>query len=219
MQKTFMSHKFVVAGVLPVMLSMLVAVSATASAGVPISKNPAPAQHKETVKSKAAPATKTDSAKPSSGNKEADSKDKEKNKAADAKAIEADIASATPIDPLELLKQPSEYLNKKVTFTATFNRFADIALDYKKAFRDSRDYVTFFVLRPDTTDHTIPLAEMKLFFPRKKSDEVMDLEAGDKIQIVGTQFSTALDEPWIDVAHVKILEKTAKPEKKHQPEF
>jgi hypothetical protein len=79
--------------------------------------------------------------------------------------------------------------------------------------------VTFFILRPDVTDHTIPMAEMKLFFPRKKSSEAMDLEPGDKIQIIGSEFSTALDEPWIDVEHVKILQKTEKHERKHGPEF
>jgi hypothetical protein len=79
--------------------------------------------------------------------------------------------------------------------------------------------VSFFILRPDVSEHTIPLSEMKLFFPRKESDEVMELETGDKIQVVGTEFSSALSEPWIDVAHIKILQKTAKAERKHEPEF
>lgn len=137
-----------------------------------------------------------------------------------AAEIDASIASATTVDPLDLLREPTRYLNKKVTFTGTFNRFADIALDYKKAFRDSRDYVTFFILRPDVKEYTIPLSELKLFFSRKKSDEVMDLESGDSIQVVGTQFSSALDEPWIDVEHIKILKKLPRPDKaKHVPEF
>ena len=145
--------------------------------------------------------------------------EKKANKEALSKEVDASIAAATKVDPLLLLQKPDQYVNHKVTFTGTFNRFADIGLDYKKAFRDSRDYVTFFILRPDVAEHTIPLSEMKLFFPRKQSDEVMELEAGDKIQIVGTLFSAALDEPWLDVAHVKILEKTAKPERKHGSEF
>jgi hypothetical protein len=147
------------------------------------------------------------------------SEEKKANKEALAKEVEASIAASTKVDPLTLLKSPDQYVNHKITFTGTFNRFADIGLDYKKAFRDSRDYVTFFILRPDVSERTIPLSEMKLFFPRKQSDEVMELEAGDKIQIVGTLFSAALDEPWIDVAHVKILEKTTKPERKHGSEF
>jgi lysyl-tRNA synthetase class II len=148
-----------------------------------------------------------------------EAEDKKPNKEALAKEIDASIASATKVDVLDLLQQPGKYVKQKITFTGTFNRFADIALDYKKAFRDSRDYVTFFILRPDVGEKTIPMSELKLFFPRKKSDEVMDLEPGDKIQIVGTPFSTALDEPWVDVDHIKVLQKTTKSERKHTPEF
>jgi lysyl-tRNA synthetase class II len=147
------------------------------------------------------------------------SEEKKLDKEANAKEIDASIASATKVDALDLLQQPSKYLKQKVTFSGTFNRFADTALDYKKAFRDSRDFVTFFILRPDVGEKTIPMSEMKLFFPRKKSDEVMDLEPGDKIQLVGTPFSTALDEPWLDIEHIKMLQKTVKPERKHTPEF
>jgi len=130
--------------------------------------------------------------------------------------ISASIAAAMPVSPIVLLQNPSGYLNRKVTFSGTFNRFADIALDYKKAFRDSRDYVTFFILRPDVKNATIPMSELKLFFPRKKSAEAMDLESGDQIQIVGTEFSTALDEPWVDVEHIKVLQKTDHPDRKHE---
>jgi hypothetical protein len=180
-------------------------------ASVPMSALAAP-------KAPAAPASKSP-VKKSDPKKAAT--DKKADPEATAKEIDASIAAATRVESLELLQTPDRYLNRKVTFTGTFNRFADIALDYKKAFRDSRDYVTFFILRPDVSAHTIPLSEMKLFFPRKKSSEVMELESGDKIQIVGVPFSTALDEPWIDVEHIKILEKTAKPERKHAatPEF
>jgi hypothetical protein len=216
MQKKLFNKKLVALGTLPVVLSMLVAVSATAVAGLPIAKSAMPPHH---TKPKAAPApAKKDTPKSDSDSASTKVPDA-KEKAAMAKEIDASVASATPIDPMTLMKEPGQYLNKKVTFTGTFNRFADIALDYKKAFRDSRDYVTFFILRPDVTDHTIPMAEMKLFFPRKRSTEVMDLETGDKIQIVGTEFSTALEEPWVDVEHIKIVQKTDKPEKKHQPEF
>lgn len=204
-----------VARLIPLMLSLLVAVSATAVAAPPAKKSPAPAH---STKSKTAPAPAKKADPKATDAKSADGKDAV-DKAALDKEIEASLATATKVDPLAVLKEPTQFMNKKVTFTGTFNRFADIALDYKKAFRDSRDYVTFFILRPDVTDHTIPLAEMKLFFPRKRSPEVMDLETGDKIQVIGTEFSTALDEPWIDVEHIKILEKTEKHERKHQPEF
>lgn len=194
----------------PLALSVMMAISAVAPGALAAPTAPAKAPvHKEYVKPKAS----------STVAKVVDKDDKAAAKPSPAE-IDASIASANKVDPLALLQGPNEYLNKKVTFTGTFNRFADIALDYKKAFRDSRDYVTFFILRPDVTASTIPLAELKLFFPRKKSSEVMDLEAGDKIQIVGTQFSTALGEPWVDVDHIKVLQKTPRPEKKHTtPEF
>ncbi|WP_303673239.1 hypothetical protein [Vampirovibrio chlorellavorus] len=199
---------------LPLALSALflfsaLAMPASVMAAPPASK-PTPVQKKEPGKP---PATDKVDKKEPMGKLDA------KEKAALDKEIEASVASATKVDSLELLKNPSRHLNQKVTFTGVFNRFADTALDYKKAFRDSRDYVSFFILRPDVSQHTIPLSELKLFFPRKKSSEVMDLETGDKIQIVGTQFSNALDEPWVDVEHIKILQKTEKPERKHDPEF
>lgn len=195
---------------LPVVLSALLMLSATAMAAPPASKT-TPPQKKETAKP--APAKKDAAAKVDDKAKEA------KDKAALEKEIEASLATATRVETLDLLKAPAKHMNQKITFTGTFNRFADTALDYKKAFRDSRDYVSFFILRPDVAQHTIPLSELKLFFPRKKSTEVMDLETGDKIQIVGTQFSNALDEPWVDVEHIKILQKTDKHERKHDPEF
>lgn len=220
--KKVLKKKAFINRTLTTLLTFLVTISATAiAAGTShpqnasgVSKSTAPPANQKPVKKDGA----GPSAKPNA-NKAIDGKESPKEKEARAKEIEASLASATLIDPLSLLQQPTQYMNKKVTFKGTFNRFADIALDYKKAFRDSRDYVTFFILRPDVADHTIPLAELKLFFPRKKSNEVMDMETGDKIQIVGTEFSTALDEPWIDVEHIKILEKTEKHEKNHKPEF
>lgn len=218
MHRKPLSHSQIATRALPVMLSLLVGVSAaTALAASPTTKSPEPAHKTAPAKPKAAPApAKKDDAKK---DEEKTPEQIAKEKAALDKEIEASLATATKVDPLAMLQQPGQYMNKKVTFTGTFNRFADIGLDYKKAFRDSRDYVTFFILRPDVSQHTIPLAEMKLFFPRKKSTEVLDLETGDKIQIIGTEFSTALDEPWIDVEHIKIVQKTDKHERKHQPEF
>jgi hypothetical protein len=199
--------------VIPLALSLMVAFSAVMPAG--LAKPAAPAKPSSPVQAKPQPAKpKTKAAGPNTAQKD------DKPEKPSAAEIDASIASATRVDVLALLQNPQPYLNRRVTFTGTFNRFADIALDYKKAFRDSRDYVTFFILRPDVTTSTIPLSELKLFFPRKKSSEVLDLESGDKIQVVGTEFSTALGEPWIDVEHIKILEKTAHPERKRNtPEF
>lgn len=117
------------------------------------------------------------------------------------------------VQPIDLLKDPQLYLNKKVAFEGTFNSFSSVGLDYKKAMRSSKDFVSIIIRRPDVTDHTIPLAELKLIFPRKKSEDVMHLESGDKIKITGNVFSTALNEPWLDVSDIKVLHKvkTTKP--------
>lgn len=225
MQREQFNMTTIVNRVMPVCLSLALAISATTGFALATSPDSAPqskvAASKTTAKPKTAPATKKESPKSGSvsGDKASEKAKDVKDKETLKKEFDASLATATPVDPMALVKDPAHYLNKKVTFTGTFNRFADIALDYKKAFRDSRDYVTFFILRPDVTDHTIPMSEMKLFFPRKKSSEAMDLDSGDKIQIIGTEFSTALDEPWIDVEHIRVLEKSEKKEKKHTPEF
>ena len=132
------------------------------------------------------------------------------------KAVEpVDNTPAISVTPIELVKQPDSYLNKKVSFKATFNSFASLGLDYKKAFRDSKDYVSVLVLRSDVSPrYRIPLSELKLFFPRKKSDLVLHLDAGDTIQISGRVFSNALGEPWVDIDQLNIVEKAPKAEGK-----
>jgi hypothetical protein len=206
--------------ILPLALSALFAISAFATDGMMAATRQTSPQQQLAAQAKKKPAGAQQAAPKKEDKKDEKADGKDKPPSATPAEIDASIASAQAVDSLEIMKNPNLFLNKKITFTGTFNRFADIGLDYKKAFRDSRDYVTFFVLRPDVKEHTIPMAEMKLFFPRKKSDEVMDLESGDKIQVVGTEFSSALDEPWIDVEHIKILEKIPRTDKKHEaPEF
>ncbi len=116
-------------------------------------------------------------------------------------------ASYQTVSPVDLLKDPSGFLDKNVSFEGVFNNFSSLGLDYKKAMRDSKDYVSFLIRRPDVTHHTIPMSELKLIFPRKKSEDVMHLETGDKILVKGKVFSTALNEPWLDVAEIKVLQK------------
>ncbi len=118
------------------------------------------------------------------------------------------------VAPLDLLKAPAQYLDKHIQFEGTFNRFSDMGLDYKKAFKDSRDYVNLMILRPDVKQHQIPLSELKMFFPRKKSDEVVELETGDRISVKGHVFSTALNEPWVDVTEIKVIKKNDAAKKK-----
>lgn len=129
-----------------------------------------------------------------------------------AKKPVAPVAAASnepyvAVSPIDLLKDPKQYLNKRVTFDGVFSSFSSLGLDYKKAMRDSKDYVSFLIRRPDVASTSIPLSELKLIFPRKKSDDVLKLEAGDKISVKGQVYSTALNEPWLDITDVKVLEK------------
>lgn len=117
------------------------------------------------------------------------------------------------VTSLELVKNPDQYLEKDVTFKAVFNRFSDLGLDYPKALRETKDYVAMLILRPDVGSRTIPMSELKLFFPRKKSAEVLELDTGDEIEIKGNVFSNALGDPWVDVLAVKIVAKAPQKDK------
>ncbi len=112
------------------------------------------------------------------------------------------------IDPLALLRNADSSIGENITFDGTFVTFSPYALDYKGAMRSSKDYISFLIQRPDVPEHIIPLSELKLVFPRKQVEQVMDLESGDKVQIKGKVFSAALGDPWVDVNEVKILQKT-----------
>ncbi len=99
---------------------------------------------------------------------------------------------------------------------AQFDKFSTIGLDYPPVNRSSKDYISFIIKRPDVENkgYTIPLPELKLIIKRDKAEKLIDLESGDKIEIKGTEFSTAIGDPWVDVDEVKILEPKTKPAKK-----
>lgn len=118
----------------------------------------------------------------------------------------------TNVPSLEVVARPNEYLNKDIKIIAIFNKFSTLGLDYKPAFRDSKEYISFLIKRDDVKKHTIPLSELKIFIKRKKAEKLIDLESGDKIEIKGKVFSTALGDTWMDATEVKILE--AKKKKK-----
>lgn len=118
-----------------------------------------------------------------------------------------ETVSYTEVEPLNLLKDPDTWVGKDVSFSANFVSFSPYALDYKGAMRTSKDYIAFLIQRPDAPQHVIPLSEMKLIYPRKKVDKVMDLENGDKVEVKGKVFSAALGDPWLDVDSVTILQK------------
>jgi hypothetical protein len=110
----------------------------------------------------------------------------------------------------KLLNSPQLYLDKKIKFRGEFSSFSTLALDYEPAKRDSKDYISLCIFRPNTK---IPLSELKLAYPVEdaKDDEIVaELSKGDLVEIFGQEFSTALDEPWLDVHSVKLI-KAVKP--------
>lgn len=101
-------------------------------------------------------------------------------------------------NPVNVVNNPSAYLNKRITVAARFDKFSTLGLDYKPAFKSSEEYISFLIMRSDT-EKNIPLSEMKLFIKRSSAEKFVDLKEGDKIKFSGTVFSTALGDPWVDV--------------------
>ncbi len=117
------------------------------------------------------------------------------------------IVKANPID---VVNHPYNYLNKKLKMNVIFDKFSTLGLDYSKAKRSSEDYIGFSVQRNDVLDHNIPLSEMKLFLKRDYAEQFAELDCGDKLEITGTVFSTALGDPWIEVEKIVVKEKVKK---------
>jgi len=117
----------------------------------------------------------------------------------------ADVPNYKQVNALELVNNPQTYLNQKVKIKATFDKFSTLGLDYKPAMRESKNYISFLIKRPDVTNGNIPLSELKLIIKREKAEKLIDLESGDKIEFTGNVFSSALSDPWIDVENVKVL--------------
>lgn len=161
----------------------------------------APPAQKQQPEKPAAPAAETDPAKspPKS----------------EAKGI-IDHSYKEIASPLALLGDAEKWVDEKVSFSATFVAFSPYALDYKAAMRPSKDYIAFLVQRPDVPQHVIPLSELKLIYPRKKADEVMELESGDTILVKGKVFSAALGDPWVDVDDIVLLRKSPENEAKNK---
>jgi hypothetical protein len=147
-------------------------------------------------------ATTTDKtqAKPA---EKAEKKEPEKKEA--VKTPEPPIEGAVSVTPDDLVKHPHEYLNKTIKFNANFSSFSTLALDYKPAMKPSKTYLSFLVLTPGTH---IPLSELKLAMsiPKEKdpaSDLLTKLKDGDQLEIIGKEFSTALDDPWVEILRLK----------------
>lgn len=114
--------------------------------------------------------------------------------------------------PLNVVANPNKYLGKTVKMQATFDKFSTLGLDYNKALRKSTDYIGILIQRDDVIDHNIPLSEMKLFLKKDLAEKHIDLDTGDKIQIVAKVFSTALNDPWLDVQSISVIKKAKKEE-------
>ena len=119
------------------------------------------------------------------------------------------------VAPLTIVSAPQKFLNKTVVMKATFDKFSTLGLDYKKALRPSNKYIGILIQRDDVIDHSIPLSEMKLFLKKELAEKHIDLDAGDKIELSATVFSTALNDPWLDVNDLKIIKKAKKEEAKN----
>lgn len=111
---------------------------------------------------------------------------------------------------LDIVANPSKYLNKKVKIIAKFDKFSTLGLDYKPAFKSSDKYIGILIKRDDVVGHTVPLSEMKIFLPRDEAEKYVDLEAGDVIEINGIVFSDALGDAWVDVKKFVVLSSKSK---------
>lgn len=110
-----------------------------------------------------------------------------------------------PANSLDIVANPTKYLNKRVKIIAQFDKFSSLGLDYKPAFKSSEKYITFLIKRGDVIDHTIPLSELKNFLSRDIAEKYIDLKPGDNIEYSGLVFSNALGDAWIDVEKFTVL--------------
>jgi hypothetical protein len=143
-------------------------------------------------------------------------KDEEASKKAQEtqKVVETPIENVTSVTADQLVDKPQDYLNKNVKFTAPFFAFSNLALDYKPAFRSSRTYLSFLLLR--SNGHT-PFSEIKLamLIPKEKDPQTKllgTLKEGDTVEITGHVFACSLDEPWLDVLRLKKIASAKKAE-------
>ncbi len=123
------------------------------------------------------------------------------------------------VDSLDLVANPSKYMNKRIKIKAKFDKFSALGLDYPPAARDAKTYISFLIKRENVKGYNIPLSELKLILKRDYAEkELVNLEAGDDIEIYGSVFCAALGDPWVDVEKVTILTPKPNKEKKEQSE-
>lgn len=115
----------------------------------------------------------------------------------------------TPVKALNLVQNPSAYLNKRVKITAKFDKFSSLGLDYKPAMRSSEKFITFLIRRDDA-QNDIPLSELKNFMKRETAEKFIDLETDDVVEYSGLVFSNALGDVWLEVENFKIISSKSK---------
>ncbi len=125
------------------------------------------------------------------------------------------IENPAQVNPLELVNNPGSFMNQEIKIQAQFHKFSTLGLDYDRAMRSSKDYIAVLIKRPDVSDkYTIPLSELKLIIKRDQAEELMDMESGDKVVITGKVFSSALNDPWVDIYELNSIEPKAADNKK-----
>ncbi len=114
---------------------------------------------------------------------------------------------------LDIVANPTKYLNKRVKINAKFDKFSTLGLDYKPAFRSSEKYISFLIKRDDVINHVVPLSEMKIFMKRDEAEKHIDLEPDDIVEFDAYVFSNALGDPWLEVEKFRVLSSKAKDKK------
>ena len=118
------------------------------------------------------------------------------------------------VNPLSVVSNPYQYLNKYIRIRAKFDKFSTLGLDYKPALRPHEKYISFMIQRPDITNHNIPLSELKIFLKRAEAEKYIELNSGDVVEFSGKVFSNALGDAWIDVDKFSVISSTKPKEEK-----
>ena len=186
-------------------ISFVLPTSIPSASAAPPAKKAKP-QEKPAAKP-AADADKDKSDKDKDTDKATD-KTADKDKAGDKKEPpkpEVVIENVVPVKSDELVDKPHDFLGKNVKFNAAFFAFSNLALDYKPAFRSSKTHISFLVSK---AKKQIPISELKLamMIPKEKDPDttlLANLKEGDSVEITGKVFSSALDDPWVEVLKIK----------------
>lgn len=201
--------RFQLAGLLSLLLSLSFAFS-------PVSQEAYADQAKpQAGQSKAKPEAKTDK-KPAEKATDKDKSDKkdaadkaekkdDKSKEAAASKPEPVIENVVAVTTDDLVEKPHNFMGKNVKFTCSFFAFSNLALDYKPAYRSAKTHISLLVSRDKKK---VPLSELKLAMmtPKEKDPDTQlltGLKEGDTLEITGKVFSTALDDPWVDILRMK----------------